>query len=155
MNILPVEAGGVNIFARWSGRYEHFARFWCRGTIDSMPLYAQACNATFSARLDTKNATTLQTMTISFCCLLLWIIWWHSDECRTIGLSWEKRDVTRRRGSTDNRTVSAIEGAGKIGPARFFKVAYTSVHMLFLELITFLLGRSHNPEQPICNGILI
>ena len=46
--------GRYEHFARWSGRYEHFARFWRRGTIDSMLLYAQACNATFSARLDTK-----------------------------------------------------------------------------------------------------
>ena len=54
MNILPIEAGGMNIIALWSGRYEHFARFWRQGTIDCMPLYAQAYNATFSARLDTK-----------------------------------------------------------------------------------------------------
>ena len=54
MNILPVEAGGQNIFARWSGRYEHFARLRRRGAIGCIPLYAQACHATFSARLDTK-----------------------------------------------------------------------------------------------------
>ena len=45
-----VVSGGQSSF----GRYEHFARFWRRGTIDCMPLYAQACNVTFSARLDTK-----------------------------------------------------------------------------------------------------
>ena len=42
-----------NQCARWSGRYEHFARLCRRGAIGSMPLYARACNATFSARLDT------------------------------------------------------------------------------------------------------
>ena len=46
--------GRYEDFARWSGRYEHFDRFWRRGTIDCMPLYVQACNATFSARLDTN-----------------------------------------------------------------------------------------------------
>ena len=55
MNILAVEAGGMNIFGPWSGPYEHFAQFWRQGTIDCIPLYAQACNATFSARLVTKN----------------------------------------------------------------------------------------------------
>ena len=44
------------------GQYEHFARFWRRGTIDCMPLYAQACNATFSARL----RTTLWTSPLNF-----------------------------------------------------------------------------------------
>ena len=39
----------------WSERYEHFARFLRRGTIYCMPLYAQACNANFSGRLDTKD----------------------------------------------------------------------------------------------------
>ena len=46
-----------NIFSplwHWSGWYEYFARFLRRGRIDCMPLYAQACNATFSVRLDTK-----------------------------------------------------------------------------------------------------
>ena len=55
MNISPVEAGSMNIFARWSGRYEHFARLRRRGAIDCMPLYARACNATFSARFDTNG----------------------------------------------------------------------------------------------------
>ena len=54
MNISPVEAGGINIFASWSGRHEHFARLRRRGAIGCMLLYTQACNATFSGRLDTK-----------------------------------------------------------------------------------------------------
>ena len=36
-------------------RYEHFARLRRRGAIGCMPLYAQTCNATFSARLDTES----------------------------------------------------------------------------------------------------
>ena len=59
--------GRYEHFARWSGRYEHFARFWRRGTIDSMPLYAQACNATFSARLDTKTFILLVWLLPSLC----------------------------------------------------------------------------------------
>ena len=36
------------------GRYEHFAQFRRRGAIGCMSLYAQACNATLSAHLDTN-----------------------------------------------------------------------------------------------------
>ena len=53
-------SGRYEHFVRWSGRYEHFARFWRQGTIDCMPLYAQTCIATFSARLDTNNLTNFQ-----------------------------------------------------------------------------------------------
>ena len=41
-------------FARWSGRYEHFAGLRRRCAIGCMQLYAQVFNASVSARLDTK-----------------------------------------------------------------------------------------------------
>ena len=60
-----------NIFhrSRWSGRYEHFARLRRRGAIGCMLLYAQACNATFSARLDTKSI-----LSKNFHLFFLWIL---------------------------------------------------------------------------------
>ena len=37
MKISPVEAGDMNLFARYSGRYEHFARLRRRGVIGYIP----------------------------------------------------------------------------------------------------------------------